>query len=74
MIRRLTWLATHGRWNPGWRRRLAELEGLSRATQEALGRWQAGALAKHVAWAVASLPYYRECVHRMPQVSASFRS
>ena len=59
MMRRLAWLATHGRWNPGWRQRLTQIEGLARATPEALARWQGDALRTHIAWATGTLPYYR---------------
>ena len=60
MMRRLAWLLTHGRWNPGWKAQLATYRRVSTLAPDALTVWQATALERHLAWARASVPWVRD--------------
>lgn len=60
MLRRLSWTLTHGRWNPGWRARLASFEALAGLSPEAHRAARDAAVADHVAWAARTLPYWRQ--------------
>lgn len=59
MIRRLVWNATHGRRNPGWKARLAEIRVLGALDAPALSAWQEQQVAAHLRWARARLPHFR---------------
>jgi phenylacetate-CoA ligase len=58
-MRGLAWRLLEGRRNPGWRERLAEIRMRSRGPREALVAWQGQAVAAHLEWARAHIPFWR---------------
>lgn len=60
MIARWVWHATHGRWNPGWKAKLAAFQALAEGSPEAFAAWQQDAVRDHVRWAATTLPWFRE--------------
>ncbi len=60
LIARLIWHLGPSRRNHGWRRYLGPIEKLAAGTKGELDAWQAQALAEHLAWARAAVPFFEE--------------
>ena len=60
LIARLTWHLTEGRRHFGWRRKLRLIERLAHGSRATFETWQGDALRRHLAWAHATIPYWRE--------------
>ncbi len=59
-VSRLTWHLTHGRWNPGWRKRLREIRRVSRKDTDAFATWQSSRIEQHLTWVRDHMPYFRD--------------
>ncbi len=60
MIARLVWTLLARRRTPGWRAHLATIRRVRALAPEAFVAWQREAVTRHLAWARATLPYWRE--------------
>ncbi len=75
MIRALAWHLLEGRRNPGYRQYLHTLRRLSRLGEADFLAWQAQAVAEHLAWARARVPYWAARLapgaplHRVPPLT-----
>jgi len=62
VLARLVWMLLGRRRAPGWRQHLATIERIACMAPAAFETWQADALARHLAWAVETIPYHQERV------------
>lgn len=59
MMARATWSLLAQRRNPGWRAARATIRAVDALDADAFAAWQDEAVAAHVRWAVATIPYWR---------------
>jgi phenylacetate-CoA ligase len=64
LIRRLAWRVLRARHAPGWRASFEVASRLSSGPRETFRSWRDAALAEHLAWAAATIPFHRERVAR----------
>ncbi len=70
MIRHLVWLAGPARRERGWKAHYQRYTRLAATPLAEFGAWQQTALAEHLAWAQATIPYFRERVPAGAPLSA----
>lgn len=68
LMRGLLWQRLEGRRNPGWEQRLAGFRACARLPREELRAWQARAVAEHLAWARAAVPFHRQRLSASPRL------
>ncbi len=61
-MRRLAWLLFRSRHAPGWRSRYEVARRVATSSREEFQAWSRAALAEHLTWAAATVPFHRERV------------